>query len=123
MKKENRLPKNFGKNFKRLLAYFKSSKALIAIIVSCTIITAVCSVLSVSLVQPLIDDYIMPQVGLSNPDLTSLYRFILIIASVYLVSVVSSFLSARLLVNLSTGIMRNVRMEMFSKMQKLPLNL
>ena len=124
MKSENKKtrPKNLGRNLKRLMVYFKNSKLLIFMIIVCTIITAAASVVSVSLIKPLIDDKIMPLVGVENPDMTEFLRFIIIIGIIYIVSIISSFVSARLLINLSTEIMKNIRMEMFSKMQKLPLN-
>lgn len=116
------MPQNIGKNLKRLMQYLKNSKALVFVIILCTVITAVASVLSISLVRPLIDEQIMPLVGVTNPDLSNFFRFIILIASIYFVSIIASFTSARLLVNLSTGILKNIRMEMFVKMQKLPLN-
>lgn len=123
-KTENKkaLPKNFGRNLKRLLGYFKNSKALVFIIITCTILTAVTSVVSVSLIKPLIDEKILPLVGEPNPNTKEFLQFIMLIGGIYVVSIISSFVSARLLIRLSTGIMKNIRMEMFSKMQKLSIN-
>lgn len=120
--KKRALPKNLGKNFKRLLGYFKNNKIMLIIIGICTVVSAICSVYAVSLVQPIIDDYIIPYIGVVGADLLGFVHMIILVAVIYIISAITSFLSARLLVNLSTKIMKNIRMEMFEKMQKLPLN-
>lgn len=72
--------------------------------------------------QKLIDDYILPMLGDSNPDFSSLYGALLNMAVIFAAGVLCSFLYSRIMVYVSQGTLKNLRIDLFSHMQKLPIS-
>lgn len=72
-------------------------------------------------IQTLIDDHILVLVGQENPDFTSLLNALIQIACVYLGGIVCSYGYNRVMVNVSQGTLRNIRIRLFSKMESLPI--
>ena len=72
-------------------------------------------------IQSLIDDYIFPLIGVPNPDFSALLHAILQIACIYLLGVVCSYGYNRLMINVSQGTLRNIRVDLFAKMESLPI--
>ena len=71
--------------------------------------------------QSLIDDYIFPLIGVPDPDFSALLHAILQIACIYLFGVICSYGYNRLMVNVSQGTLRNIRVDLFTKMESLPI--
>ncbi|WP_269152134.1 ABC transporter transmembrane domain-containing protein, partial [Tetragenococcus koreensis] len=72
-------------------------------------------------IQQVVDDYITPLLSQSNPVYTGLLKIILVMASIYLIGVIASLLFNRLMVTVSQGTQKNIRDDMFAKMQSLPI--
>ena len=72
-------------------------------------------------IQTLIDDYIYPLIGMDNPDFSALVQAIVQMACIYLFGVVCSYGYNRLMVNVSQGTLRNIRVGLFEKMESLPI--
>ena len=71
--------------------------------------------------QTLIDDYIEPMIGKQNPDFGPLLTALSSIALIYAVGVFCSWAYNRIMVNVSQGTMRNIRVSLFTHMQSLPI--
>jgi ATP-binding cassette subfamily B protein len=71
--------------------------------------------------QTLIDSYITPLLGSENPDFSGLAHAIARVAVFYAIGALSSYIYNRIMINVSQGTMRNIRNDMFSKMEKLPI--
>ena len=71
--------------------------------------------------KPLINDYIIPLIGQDNPDLSGFIGMIAVIAAVYLAGVICAYTYNRLMLNVSTGTLLKIRVEMFTHMQRLPI--
>ena len=126
MEKENKTNKKKNKNtfktVKRLLKYVTGTyKVQFVIVCISIIISALVSVLGVQFLKYLIDDFIVPLIGNSNPDYSSLFNAIVAMGVLYLIGVVSTYLYNRLMINISQGILHNIRKEMFEHMQTLPI--
>jgi ATP-binding cassette, subfamily B, multidrug efflux pump len=114
--------KNPGKIMKRMLAYiFKQYKVASITVLICIIISSLASVMGTMFIKNLIDDYIIPFLGQQNPDFSSLFRVLCMMAIIYLVGVVSTWSYSRIMVNVAQGTMRNIRTDLFKHMQKLPI--
>ena len=87
------------------------------------IIAALANVTGTALLRPLVDDYIGPMLknGESPERWQAFGGQILKMAVVYLVGIVCVYVNARLMINVSTGVLLDIRKEMFRKMQKLPI--
>ncbi len=124
MEKKNQKNKNKNtlKTAKRLLKYVTGTyKVQFVIVCISIIISALVSVLGVQFLKYLIDDFIVPLMGNANPDYSSLLNAIITMGVLYLIGVISTYLYNRLMINISQGILHNIRQEMFEHMQTLPI--
>ena len=113
---------NKGKTIKRLLKYVtKGYKLQLVVVLISIIISALVGVLGVQFIKYLIDDFITPLIGTQNPDFTSLLNVITIMAIIYFVGVIATYIYNRLMINISQGVLNKIRSEMFNHMQKLPI--
>ena len=71
--------------------------------------------------QTLIDDYILPLTGQLSPDFTPLLTALLKLAAILGAGVVCSFLYNRIMVYVSQGTLKSLRVSLFAKMETLPL--
>lgn len=114
--------KNPKKTLARLLRYFKGGYAVqFTVVLICILLSAVANVAGSMFLRVLIDDYIAPLLLQASPVFTGLIHAISLMALVYLVGIVSTFLYNRIMVSISQGILKQVRDEMFERMQKLPI--
>ena len=106
----------------RVIKYItKSYKLRLFFVIVCLLLSTASSVAANLYLQTLIDDYIIPLVGTVNPVYTSLLKAIVTMIVIYGVGVIASFLSSRLMVKISEGTLKEIRDEMFVKMQRLPI--
>ena len=107
---------------KRLLSYVttKYKKQFIAVFI-CIILSSIANVFGSLFLQTLIDDYITPLLEIENPVYTGLLKAIGFMAIIYVVGIVSTYLYNRIMAVISQGVLKDIRDEMFSKMEKLPI--
>ena len=115
-------PKLDFKILGRVMGYiFKNYKLRLSLVIICIILTTLSSVAGNLYLETLIDDYIVPLVGEENPIYTGLIKAIATMSIIYLVGVITSLLHSRLMVTISEGTLKDIRDEMFIKMQRLPI--
>lgn len=118
--KKQKINKN---TVKRLFDIIMSKhKIWLLVVFICIIVSGIASVSGQLFLQSLIDDYISPLLLEENPVFTNLLKALFGIGFVYLIGVVSTFISNRLLVNVSQGVLKDIRNQMFSHMQTLPIS-
>ena len=106
----------------RLLGYvFKGYKLRFFVVTICILVSAIVTVVGSLFIQKLIDDFITPLSQSPNPDFSGLLKAVGIMAIIYASGVLSTFLYNRMMVSISQGVLKDIRMEMFSKMQSLPI--
>lgn len=114
--------KNSGKVIKRLLSYMSLPNRIRMIIVFvCILISAIAGVAGSMFLETLIDDYITPLLASPNPVFTGLLRALGTMAIVYLLGIAGTFTYNWLMVNISQGILKDIRDDLFAHMQKLPI--
>ena len=106
---------------KRLLSYMAAYKGRLLLVFFCILLSAVASAGSAMFVEILIDDYISPLLLEDAPVLTGLFKALCIMALVYVVGVVSGYLYNRMMVTIAQSTLKQIRDEMFSRMQYLPV--
>ena len=117
-----RKAKDGKKTLKRLLStIFKDYKLHFFVVLIFIIISSLAGVAGSMFIETLIDDYITPMVKSSSRDFTPLLRAIGCMALIYTSGVISIFLYNRIMVIIAQGILKQIRDDMFTKMQKLPL--
>lgn len=114
--------KNPGKLFMRLLRYILKNYAVhCALVVICIFITVLASVQGTLFMQTLIDEYILPLMKQENPDFSNLSYAIRRVAVFYLFGAAAAYAYTRILVNVTQGTLRNLRNDMFTHMEELPI--
>ena len=101
---------------KRLLAYLFEYKWQMALIIICVIVSALTQIWGVNMLQPIIDNYIL------KSDVTGLKAASLKMGAIYAVSALTSFIYSRLMVRIGERSIRNIRQELFAKIQKMPVS-
>ena len=113
---------NLSRVIPRLLSYIiLTHKLIFGIVVICILISS-CTVVASSLfLEILIDNYIEPLLLENSPVFSGLLHTILFMAVVYIIGVFSTFAYNRLMVKISQGTLKQIRDDMFSHMQELPI--
>lgn len=91
------------------------------LVVLCIIVASIANVRGTLFMQTLIDDYIIPMTGLDHPDFGPLAVALLKVAAVYAVGIFCTWGYNRIMVNVGQGTMRNIRQELFTHMESLPI--
>lgn len=111
-----------GKVLGRLGSYImRYYKFHIITVVICIFLSVICNAQGTMFMQTLIDGYIMPLLGSKNPDFSGLAGAIGRVAGFYALGVFASWLYNRLMVNVTQGTLRNLRNDLFTHMEGLPI--
>ena len=121
MRGDGRKAKNPKRTIARLLSYMQPYRATMVVVVICILLAAVAQVATSKSLGLVVDKYIKPMLAQDIPDFTPLIRFLILIASVYIIGMVSSFLYNYLMVGVSQGTQKTIRDAMFRHMQTLPI--
>lgn len=113
---------NPGKVFMRIMKYMlkKYLWAYIAVIL-CIVISVVANLKGTMFIKTLIDDFITPLLKQSTPDYSMLLKEIGMMAVFYSVGAIASFINVWIMAYVTQGIMMNLRDDMFSHMESLPI--
>ena len=114
---------NPGKLIKRVLGeVFRHYAPHCVVVLVCIFLSAFANVQASLFLQTLIDDYIAPMLQQQNPDFGPLLGALGRIACIYLVGILAAWANARIMVNVTQGTMRNIRTELFTHMESLPIS-
>ena len=105
----------------RLLSYLKEYKLRFTVVLICILISAVAGVAGSLFLQVVIDDYITPLLKTASPDFAGLFQAVLTMAAIYLIGILATLFYNRTMVSISQGILKKIRDQMFSHMQRLPI--
>ncbi len=115
-------PKADGKTMKRILGYIKRNyKKQFIFVIICIILSSIAGVAGSLFLKTLIDDYITPLLLEVNPVFTGLAKAIFTMIGIYVIGIISTLSYNLIMVRISQGVLKDIRDEMFSKMQKLPI--
>ena len=106
---------------KRLLRYLKPYRLRLAVVFLCIIFSALASTISATFLKTLINDYIAPLLLESHADYSGLLSMILKMAVIFAGGAICTLLYIRLMVPVSQGVLKKIRDDMFTHMQKLPV--
>lgn len=113
---------NAGQTTKRLLAYiFNNYKLQFALVMGCILISAVAAVASSLFIEIVIDDYVTPLLGSTNPVFTGLLNVMVAVGAILLTGVIATLLYNRLMITIGQGVQKKIRDELFAHMQTLPI--
>ena len=124
MKSQNKRPKgqNPAKTLKRLMGIIlKNYTPHCIVVLLCIFGSAFVSVKGTLFMQTLIDDYILPLMSQSNPDFTPLATAIMKLALFFIAGALMTYTYNRIMVNVSQGTMKKIRIDVFTHMESLPI--
>lgn len=123
-------PRNVGTNGEklntqvlgRLMNYIlKRYKVRYAVVILCILVSALASVSSSVFMRTLIDGYITPLLQSANPNFVPLFRALSLMACFYMAGVLTKLISQKILIVISQGTLNDLRNDLFSNMEKLPI--
>ena len=109
------------KTLVRLLGYLLQYKFHILLVLLCIFAHALVHSRSAVMLGTLVDEYILPMVKTGSTDFGPILQFLLQMLIVFLLGIASTFLQSFLMVPVTQGIQKQVRDDLFKKMQTLPL--
>ena len=114
--------KNPGKLFARLMGFiFKKYLPACIIVVICIFVSVLANVQGTMFTKNLIDDYIVPLLKTGSSDYGPLLAAMGKVAVFYGIGVISTFAYSKIMIYVSQGTIKNLRVELFSHMQDLPI--
>jgi len=113
-------PKNVGKTFSRLLGYLKDYKWQLVFVAFGLVVSAGAGVAGTYLLKPIIN-HISELLKSGSTDMSAFIGYLVVLAAVYGVGALMNYIVNRMIVNISTATLESVRVDMFTKLEKLPL--
>lgn len=104
-----------------LKTMLKNYKGFFVIVVICILGSALATLRGTLFMQTLIDDYIVPMTKTQNPDFSGLAGALLSLAATYGIGILCAYGYNRIMVNISQGTMRELRIQLFTHMESLPI--
>ena len=113
---------NPGKLLARLFRYIFKDYAIHCIIVLfCIVFSVFANLQGTMFISTLIDDYIAPLIGKADPDFSGLLHAMMRVGIFYALGAAAIYAQTRIMVNITQGTLRNLRNEMFTHMEELPI--
>ena len=110
------------KTIKRLMkVVLKNYTPHCIVVLLCIFGSAFVSVKGTLFMQTLIDDYILPLMSQSNPDFRPLSMAIMKLALFFIAGALMIYTYNRIMVNVSQGTMKKIRIDLFTHMESLPI--
>ena len=109
-------PKNMKGTFKKLMGYVGKYKGSLVLVAICLLISSAASVATSYLLKPLLNDYIIPG------DFPGLFRMLLLMGGMYLLSSLCSYAYARIMVHVAQHTVAALRQDLFNRLQQLPVS-
>lgn len=120
--KSKSLDKNSLDNGKRILKYILKHNGSRFIIVFFLIIISIISTVSFSLfLKTIIDNYITPMIGVTNPDFGPLFKVIVKMAIVFYAGVIANYIYQMIMVYVTEDTCYNLRQDLFTHLETLPI--
>lgn len=115
--------KNPMKALGRLLRYVLKEYKLACITVVVSILISALAILSISMfMQKLIDVYIEPMMKQSTPDYGPLAHRMLGLGLILVLGIICAYAYNRIMVNVTQGTMKRLRVQLFERMESLPIS-
>ena len=105
----------------RLMSYLRAYRFPLLVVLVCIVAAAISSVVGMTFLETIIDDYIKPLLLEADPDFSGLLQVIFRMAAVFGVSVLAMLVQGLLMARISQGVQKTIRDQMFSHMQTLPI--
>lgn len=123
-KKANKIekPENALITLKRLFVYTKGLRLALTVVIIGIILTAVAKIVGTAFLKIIVDKYIEPLIKIYDIEIfNGFINTLLLIGVIYFTGVMASYIYSRILISISAKALYNIRCDLFSKMEKLPI--
>ena len=123
-------PKNTKVTLKRLFKYLEQDKLKLFFVFVCVILAAFANLAGSYMLRPIInglgDSFLEYQVSMDKAAVllsatNSLIKKLITMASIYIISVIATYLQQRIMIGISQNSLQTIRNDLFCKVQKLPV--
>ena len=119
---KNEKPENALITLKRLFVYTKGLRLALTVVIIGIILTAVAKIVGTAFLKIIVDKYIEPLIKDYNIEIfNGFINTLLLIGVIYFTGVIASYLYSRILISIAAKVLYNIRCDLFSKMEKLPI--
>ena len=113
---------NPGKLLKRIMdEVFRHYLPHCILVLVCIVVSALANVQASLFLKTLMDDYIVPMTQQQDPDFAPLAAALLRVGIIYVIGILAAWGNARIMVNVTQGTLRNLRTQLFTHMESLPI--
>lgn len=109
-------PRNIKKTLKTMLRYFKRHIFALCLVTVMVVVSAGANIYGTYLLKPIVNDYIVPG------DIPGLIKMLVFMGGMYLIGVLCTFGYTQLMVRTAQQMVKEIRSDLFSKTQNLPLS-
>ena len=106
---------------RRLLGTMKPYTWQMIVVAVCIIAAALTSTMTMTMMETIIDDHIKPMLVSGSSDFSGLLQVILRMSLLFGISIIATTVQGVIMATVSQGVLRNIRNDMFSHMQTLPI--
>lgn len=141
-------PKDTAKTVSRMLSYVAKYKGRLLLVVLCMLVSTITSLIGSYMLAPIIDRITLEVKPDAHLNMSAIERFadgvinrfihlgsgimgegifayiltaLIILGVVYMAGIITSYLQARIMLTVSQGAVENIRNDLFTKLQKLPV--
>ncbi|MDB1679882.1 MULTISPECIES: ABC transporter ATP-binding protein [Enterococcus] len=119
--RNNQLQTSPVKLLKRIFSYALKYRLRLIVVFFSIVISAATNAIGISFTKQLIDRFIEPLSKQENPDFGPLLKIITLMGIMYFTGAMFTYVYNRTMVTVSQGILKDIRDEMFTHMEKLPV--
>ncbi len=106
----------------RVISYMlKNYKVHLLFVVLGILVSSLTTLISALFMQTLVDDYITPLLSVANPDFSPLASALVKLCGVLAIGIFCAWAYNRLMVTVSQGTMKRLRVQLFTHMESLPI--
>ena len=114
---------NVGGTISRLLNYIaKYNKGRFILALVCTVLSSLTGVASSYFFTPIINNYIVPYIGKTHVDMSGFVKMLSVMCAIYVGGVTATFIKQKMMSLVATGMLDDLREDLFNKMQSLPVS-
>lgn len=125
MEKQSQKPETLQNPFsllKRLLGYMlRGYRFSFFVVIICIIGSSLATLRGTLFMRNLIDDYIVPLTKSDAPDFAPLFKALTFLVIIYVIGIICAYAYNRIMVNITQGVMKKLRRDLFTHMETLPI--
>lgn len=115
-------PQNTFKTLKRIISYMSTFKLQLVFVIIAIVVSASTQIIGTSFLKKVVDSYIQPLfLEYDQVLFQGFIRTLIIMGGIYCLGALSTYVYSRVMLNISTKTLYNIRVDLFKKMEKFPI--